>query len=278
MSSHCVVDHSKCTRDGVCVLSCPIGLLRTGADGHPEPVPHAEQRCVRCGHCVSVCPKGALSLDGVSPEGLISLKKDWRPSPEQAEQFLKGRRSIRAFRPQPVPRDEIERMLTTATYAPSGHNSQPVSWTVVYERDDVQRIARATVDWMRRAVADKSPMAAALGMDTLVADWDAGKDSICRSAPHLVIARAPEKLPTAALSCALATTYLDLAAVSRGAGTCWAGFVFVGAGLSPEVAAALRLPEGQKAFGISMLGYPKFEYRRIPARNPPRIQWQSAAG
>lgn len=41
---------------------------------------------------------------------------------------IRGRKSVRAFRPDPVPRETIERILTLAARAPSGGNLQP--WRV----------------------------------------------------------------------------------------------------------------------------------------------------
>ena len=41
------------------------------------------------------------------------------------EEALLSRRSIRAFRPDPVPRDKVERILALASRAPSGTNVQP---------------------------------------------------------------------------------------------------------------------------------------------------------
>lgn len=39
--------------------------------------------------------------------------------------FIESRRSIRAFLPEPVPRKTIERIIATASRAPSGTNTQP---------------------------------------------------------------------------------------------------------------------------------------------------------
>src|SRR3954471_20221578 len=44
------------------------------------------------------------------------------------EEALLSRRSLRAFRPDPVPRDKVERILALASRAPSGTNVQP--WKV----------------------------------------------------------------------------------------------------------------------------------------------------
>src|SRR5687768_2063471 len=45
--------------------------------------------------------------------------------------FLRTRRSIRRFKPDPVPASVIEEILTTATYAPSAHNRQPWRFAVL---------------------------------------------------------------------------------------------------------------------------------------------------
>ena len=44
---------------------------------------------------------------------------------------VEQRRSIRRFKPTPVPDDLVERVLRAATLAPSGKNSQPWRFVVV---------------------------------------------------------------------------------------------------------------------------------------------------
>jgi len=45
--------------------------------------------------------------------------------------FLRTRRSVRRFKPDPVPDSIIQNILTTASYAPSAHNRQPWRFCVV---------------------------------------------------------------------------------------------------------------------------------------------------
>ena len=52
-----------------------------------------------------------------------------------------SQRAIRSFRPDPVPREVIEQILTAATKAPSGGNSQP--WAFVVVQDPVARAEMA---------------------------------------------------------------------------------------------------------------------------------------
>jgi F420 biosynthesis protein FbiB-like protein len=64
-------------------------------------------------------------------------------------QFLRSRRSIRRFKAEPVADSVIERILTTATYAPSAHNLQPWRFVVIKSADVKPRLAKALTDKMR---------------------------------------------------------------------------------------------------------------------------------
>jgi nitroreductase len=79
----------------------------------------------------------------------------------------------------------------------------------------------------------------------------------------------------AAIDSATALAFLDLSAKSMGLGCCWAGFAYVMANGFPPIKELLALPEGHAAYGCMLLGYPRFNYHRIPLRNPPRITWHS---
>jgi F420 biosynthesis protein FbiB-like protein len=55
--------------------------------------------------------------------------------------FLRTRRSIRRFKPDPVPDSVIEEILLTATFAPSAHHRQP--WRFCILKDSAARAALA---------------------------------------------------------------------------------------------------------------------------------------
>ena len=57
--------------------------------------------------------------------------------------FVKGRRTIRAIKPDPVPDDVVEKLLEAARWAPTGFNMQPVELLVVDDaglRAEIRRI------------------------------------------------------------------------------------------------------------------------------------------
>lgn len=54
---------------------------------------------------------------------------------------MRKRRTVRQFRPDPVPQADLERVLEAATLAPSGGNSQPWEFIVIRDPATKQRIA-----------------------------------------------------------------------------------------------------------------------------------------
>ncbi len=63
--------------------------------------------------------------------------------PANLRTFLRSRRSIRRFTPEPIPADLIQRILETATYAPSAHNKQPWRFCIVTDPSAKTRLAEA---------------------------------------------------------------------------------------------------------------------------------------
>ena len=269
------VDQDTCKRDGICAAVCPMCIIELKTkEAYPTMVDGGDELCIRCGHCVAVCPHGAISHDIMYTGECPSLKKELIVRPDQIEQLLKSRRSIRTYKKQQVKRDLLAKLIELAAFAPSGHNAQPVNWKVIYDSDEVSRLAGIVADWMRSQIAESAPLATTLHMDRVLAAWEAGNDRICRGAPHVIVAHALENERTAPAGCTIALTYLELATLSFGLGACWAGYVNLAANSWSPMAAALDLPEGHVSFGAMMVGYPKFKYQRIPLRNEPRISWR----
>lgn len=268
------VDRETCNRDGLCAEACPSGLIDMKDRGYPVPVPETEEVCIRCGHCVAVCPTGSLNHRVVKLERCLPLDNNLEISPEQCEQFLKGRRSIRAYREKAVPKDDLARLIEVARFAPTGHNSQGVEWLVLGDRDELHNLSGITVDWMRTIIRDYPKLAAELFLERAVRRWEQGIDIILRDAPALIITHGAKDNRIAPMDCVIALTYLDLAASSMGVGCCWAGFLRSAAANYQPLADALRLPEGNQCFGAMMVGYPKFSYQRIPTRKPAKITWR----
>jgi nitroreductase/NAD-dependent dihydropyrimidine dehydrogenase PreA subunit len=268
------IDEKWCRKDGFCVAECPAMIIEMKTeDSFPTLVEGAEERCINCGHCVAVCPHSALTLARMPIESCTPVKEDLALGPEEVEQFLRSRRSIRSYQDRPVEKDELQRVIELARYGPTGSNSQQVQWLAVLTRDEVVRLTELAVDWMRATVKAKEPMAEQFQMAGIIRAWENGVDFICRGAPALVIAHGPEAYPIMGIDSTIALTFFDLAAPSLGLGTCWAGFFMAAMAYWPDLTRALGVPDGHKPFGAMMVGYPDANYHRLPARNEARITW-----
>lgn len=270
------IDEDKCNFCGMCVDECsPRVIVQDGPQSPPHMIDIGEEACLRCGHCVAVCPYGAVSIDIMAPEQCEPLKRVRLPNAGQVELLLKSRRSIRAYRDQPVPREKLEKLIDMARYAPSGHNSQPVQWLVVENTSETRRLGGLVVEWMRGIVESKPEMAASLRFDRIVRLCDGGDDIILRGAPHVIVAHADKaNAAMAPTACVIALTYLELAAYASGLGACWAGYFHFACGSYKPLQEALSLPDGHQVHGAMMLGYPKHRFSRIPLRNAAAVIWR----
>ena len=269
------VYESKCKKDGLCVKECPMAIIRLQEEGgFPALIPGVEPFCIQCGHCVAVCPHGALSHARIPVEACPALDKSLAISEDQAVQFLRSRRSVRFFQDRSVEKETIQKLIEIARYAPTASNSQLVEWTVFTDKARIKELAGQAVDWMR-SVLQKDPQPAfAPYMPLVVGAWDAGIDVVLRDAPALIVASAPKEDTNGMVDVTLALSYLELAAVPLGLGTCWAGLVQAALQASTELKKAVGIPEGHTHHYPMMLGYTRPKYFRLPERRAPRITWR----
>ena len=209
----------------------------------------------------------------MNPLDCPPIRQKWRIEADQMAQVLRLRRSIRVYRKRAVEKERLEQLIDMARYAPSGHNTQPVNWLIIRQKERIQHLAGHVIDWMRSLIAEKSPVVEAFNLKSIVSAWEKGKDHITRNAPHLVVVHALEEDLAAPSACTIALAYFELAAPALELGACWAGFFNRAANLWAPLQQDLELPEGHISFGSMMVGYPRYQYHRLPTRNLPKIKW-----
>jgi nitroreductase len=57
-------------------------------------------------------------------------------------EVIKNRRSIRSYKPTPVPREKINKILEAARIAPSASNRQPWHFIVVEDKEMIKKLAK----------------------------------------------------------------------------------------------------------------------------------------
>jgi nitroreductase len=195
-------------------------------------------------------------------ESFLPAAKDL-PAPALIDGFLMSRRSIREFKDQPVGRQVMEALLDVARRAPTAKNSQNLHWIVVEGKENVHAVAGEAVNGARSA--GFSP--------ALLKRWEDGDDFVLHGAPTLAVACAPKDYDWGREDCAIALTFLELAAEARGLGACWAGLLTRLVALHEALRQMLAVPDGYIVCGALMLGKGKYSYQRVPPRKPLSVQW-----
>ena len=179
------VDTEKCVKCGLCVQACPSCILSMGEDG---PKCDFDRGCMSCGHCVAICPMGALDNKYAPLE-----KQEPIPMPvldsKTAYNFLRMRRSVRLFKPEPPSEEEIVKLLDVCRYAPTAGNSQGMYYIVIRDKETIKKIADATAEWMQQEI-DAGSSDKRYFTTVLRAYNDRGQDIIARNAPMLIFATA----------------------------------------------------------------------------------------
>ncbi len=144
-------------------------------------------------------------------------------------ELARQRRSVRGYRPDPVPSTVLEPVLEAARLAPTACNRQPFRLFVLETTGHEAELARI----YHRPWFVQAPLV--IGIVAVVAEAWVRRDG---ASYHLVDA-------------AIAMDHLILAAASVGLGTCW-----VAAFDRAAAVAVLRLPPGVEPVAFTPLGYP----------------------
>lgn len=266
------VDQHKCVKCGLCATACPRGLIRL----EPEwPASSNDDLCIACGHCVAVCPTAAIDNVRSPLSGQIPVADKPEISPDEAWWYLRSRRSIRKFKPAHVPRHDLLKLMEIARFAPTGGNSQGLSYKVIEDRKTLDAVTRHTVDWMAEQASMGVPAARSFSQYVSVYK-NHGHDVILRDAPHLVLATADSTFARARENAFFSLAYVELYAPALSLGSCWVGLFTSAAyaGYKP-LTDLLCIPDDKQLCGAVVVGVPAYRFQRLPDRNPPAISFDS---
>lgn len=171
-----------------------------------------------------------------------------------AQDFLRSRRSIRRFKPDPIADSVIERILTTATFAPSAHNLQPWRFVIIKNPDVKTRLGLTLTTKMRADMqaegAPESEIKSRTSRSLHRIDEAPVIIMLCRDVTD-VRADTPEETIMNIQSTTLAGMNILLAAQAEGLGAnwiCWPLYAI------PEIQTALALPENWEPQAMLIIG------------------------
>ena len=179
---------------------------------------------------------------------------------------IKGRRSVRKFKVQPVSRETLEKILDLALWAPSGMNRQEWYFVVLQggKKEALLKIFGEAFEAFRpnleKVFADKPK----------IVEGIKGFFQTYGGAPVFILAYAGKSASGNwdTHSTAVALQNLLLAAYAEGLGGVWTDGILA---KETEINALLRV-EGRKLVAVVPLGYPD-EVPRVPPRRSGRVQW-----
>lgn len=163
-------------------------------------------------------------------------------TPMDLMEAIKSRRSIRRYKPAPVPEDLLKTVLNAARLAPSANNAQP--WRIIVVTDEDAKLKLAAGANGQKFIAQAPVVLVACGL------------------PDEAFPTAGGYMSSHVIDVSIALDHLTLAAHSVGLGTCWIAWF-----KEDRVRELLGIPEDVRVVAITPLGYPDEAPERPPRRN-----------
>ena len=146
---------------------------------------------------------------------------------------IKSRRSVRAFTQEDVSKEEVEKLIDAARWAPSAGNIQPWEFIVVRKPEIKRKLSSAA---LHQTFIEEAPVVIVVCANQIRSGRGYGARGV-----HLYCLQ----------DTAAATQNMLLAACALGLATCW-----VGAFKEEEAKKALNLPKGVRPVAIIPVGHP----------------------
>ncbi|MBU4341545.1 MAG: nitroreductase [Candidatus Altiarchaeota archaeon] len=162
---------------------------------------------------------------------------------------IAGRRSIRAYKDEPVSKEIVDKIIGAGAWAPSGMNTQPWRFVVIENRATINKLSQRVKEIL-------------LGMewpDEIKERFRSEEDAIFYGVPLLILVCVEKKEPSwrdvNLLDCGLAAENMFLAAYQEGLGSCFIGF---GNFLNqdPNLLAEVGVPKDHELMAPLIFGYP----------------------
>ncbi len=162
----------------------------------------------------------------------------------QLSEAIRNRRSIRSFKSDPVPEEDLNKILDAGRWAPSSGNTQPLEIVVIKNEERKESLAKAARGQSFIAEAPVALVVCANVPRTAETYGDRGREMYILQ------------------DTAAAVQNMLLRAHSLGYGTCWVGSFF-----DDKVSEVVKTPEWIRPLAIVPLGKPNEDPEAPPKRS-----------
>ncbi len=281
------IDQDKCNDCGICILRCMSCFSKKGDEVFAQA---DTANCNICGHCVALCPTGAVVHHKMDMENFIKIDKDVNFETDKFIQFIRRRRSHRYFKNKAIPREDMEKLIDTCRYAPTGSNVQTVEIIVIQNSEKIKKLSDLTIDFFEDMGTDIEKQVDQLKSENrtipenlqkmvtyksrLVMARQAGINPIFYNAPAVIVFHSPANTSTPKDNCVIASTTMTLTAMTMGLESTYIGLFEAAAIGYPSVNEELQLPDGHNVYSVLIMGYPGFKFLRGIDRFPVKTRWE----
>ncbi len=281
-----VVDKEKCTKCGICIETCD-NYLKSGEEGFPveKDINDSLFGCIQCGNCMMKCPTEAIEIIGEDID-----KNHIRPMPQKTSDYdaLNGlflkRRSIRKYKNEDVSKDDIDKIIASASTSAVSIPPSEVKVLVFHGRKKVQELAKDLLEEIKHAQKILTPFALSL-IKTFMGEakykvmkdfvvplcqetaksLEKGEDVLFYEAPCVMVFYGSELID--AEDMIIAATNATMAAESLGLGTCFIGTAGHFLNTSSKLRKKYGILKGEKVGTTFIVGVPDEKYLRTFQRN-----------
>ena len=267
-----------CIRCGYCVETCPSNLFYMDQDIVRV---EFEEYCILCGHCIAICPEDAIRHEKLDYAQFQQIPVPLRVNPQDLYTVFQTRRSIRNFKDKTISRELLKQLLSEARYAPTGSNLQNIEYLILQNQAIPPFVANVRNFYANVLNIFESSQSEDPTTLRRIRKWrywlseaEKGRDKLLYGPPVIIVVYAPSDDSMAPLNVGFAVAYLMLAAQVNGLGTVNIGYAVEAIRRRPKIAEELGISTDQYGiFAVLSMGYPVYEYSRIPLRNPVSITW-----
>jgi len=291
MGENFIIDKDLCTSCGLCVKEC-VRHVNIPHQNHVNP---ENPTCSKCYHCFTVCPNGAIKVKDTETDIAPNFDKQLLGSinEDNLKLFFSFRRSHRKYEDKMVDEKTIEKVISAASYVPSGGNSHSYEFMAI--KSDQTKSAlkdELAAFYKKKNTIINNPLLRTIAglmtnastrrflkdpayrnrMTDLFNRISSGEDPIFYGAPVIIVIHSKAEIPTPKEDSVLAGYNMTLMAQALGLGTCFVTLAQKAINSSSKCKSILNLSKEDTVHAVILLGYPSVNYLRPAPRFVKEVQ------
>jgi len=240
---------------------------------------------------MAACPEKAIQVEG------LDYNKDFFDLPETINSFnslIQSRRSVRAFKDIPVPKDLLEQIVHAITYAPLSFPPVKTEITVIQDKQLIKDSLAHMINLYDKLMQGlKNPIAKRIIRRKIGEERyhviqnhivpmfniklpfmkNGSEDAITRNAQAMILFHANRQSENYTSDINIALAYALLMAHTLGIGATAIDLIPPAIERTPLLKQMFKIPKENIVVASMILGYPKIKYKRAIQRQLKSITW-----